>query len=189
MFCLARHSCTAQAKGDCFKIPFCKGSCLLFSYRSSLKMQTVNQRGWALPPPCFGGSGHGVLAGQQGITHRGTGKEMQQWGEGCTRGKGCTQGLMESSIHPGELYQGLKHGINLARTQPAKILMYNPVFLQYLFFIYFFVAHGSLARRTTRQILYCYSFYRCSSFPRLPWGLLWPFWSFLGAFFWHGRQK
>lgn len=72
---------------------------MLFSYRSSLKMQTVNQRGWALPPPCFGGSGHGVLAGQRGITHRGTGKEMQQWGRRMHTGKGMHTGA-DGKQHP-----------------------------------------------------------------------------------------
>lgn len=151
-------------------------------------MQTVNQRGWALPPLCFRGSGHGVLVGQRGITHRGTGKGMQQRGRRMHTGKGCTQGLMESSIHPGELYQGLKRGINLARTRPAKIPDVQPRFL--IVFIYLFFCSPWLIspeNHAANSILLF--FLPVQLLPPPPLGIVVAFLELSGGLFWHGRQK
>lgn len=124
LFCLAQHSCTAEVKGNCFKIPFAK-SAVCFSANSCPWDANCKPEGLVFNTHLFWrvsalSKGPRAVAGLWGIGPvREWGKERMctwemhcsSWGEGENKGMHM-EGLMQSSVWLGEFYQSYEmwHG-------------------------------------------------------------------------------
>lgn len=150
LFRLAQHSCTAEVKGNCFKIPFAK-SAVCFSANSCPWDANCKPEGLVFNTHLFWrvsalSKGPRAVAGLWGLA------PVREWGKGCAPGKctaaagekvrtkGCTwRGWCRAVSGLGNFTKAMKCGMELVHTLPATI---SDVQYSFLTAFHFFVANN-----------------------------------------------